>query len=150
MVADDLDDAEMGEIEDEGEMVEVSPVVELSLNSVVGLTTSGTFKIKGTVEDREIVVMIDCGATQFHLLKTGRGAKHPYSRDDQLWGHHGIRKGKPRRGDVHRGDRGVALGGTILPLRVRLALSLSLQLALSLSRWLALSLSRWLALSLSL
>lgn len=108
MVADDLDDAEMGEIEDEGEMVEVSPVVELSLNSVVGLTTSGTFKIKGTVEDREIVVMIDCGATQFHLLKTGRGAKHPYSRDDQLWGHHGIRKGKPRRGDVHRGDCGAS------------------------------------------
>lgn len=44
-------------------MVEVSSVVELSLNSVVGLIGSGTFKIKGTVEDREIVIMVDCEAT---------------------------------------------------------------------------------------
>ncbi|TYK28432.1 ty3-gypsy retrotransposon protein [Cucumis melo var. makuwa] len=63
VVVDDLDDAEMEEIVNEGAMVEVSPVVELSLNSVVGLTMQGTFKIKGRVEDREIVVMIDCGAT---------------------------------------------------------------------------------------
>ncbi|KAL0548488.1 hypothetical protein IC582_012941 [Cucumis melo] len=47
----------------EGEMVEVSPMVELSLNFVVGLTAPGTFKIKGRVEDREIVIMVDCGAT---------------------------------------------------------------------------------------
>ncbi|KAA0047601.1 ty3-gypsy retrotransposon protein [Cucumis melo var. makuwa] len=63
VVADDLDDAEMGEIKNEGAMVEVSPVVKLSLNSVVGLTTPDTFKTKGMVEDREIVSMIDCGAT---------------------------------------------------------------------------------------
>lgn len=37
--------------------------MELSLNSVVELTAPGTFKIKGTVEDREIVIMVDCGAT---------------------------------------------------------------------------------------
>ncbi|KAA0034359.1 gypsy/ty3 element polyprotein [Cucumis melo var. makuwa] len=47
----------------EEEMVEVSPIVELSLNSVVGLTAPGTFKVKGTAEDREIVIMVDCGAT---------------------------------------------------------------------------------------
>lgn len=53
----------MEDVENAEAMVEVSPVVELSLNSVVGLTAPGTFKIKGMVEDREIVVMIDCGAT---------------------------------------------------------------------------------------
>ncbi|KAA0032388.1 gypsy/ty3 element polyprotein [Cucumis melo var. makuwa] len=63
MVADDLEDIEMEDSTHEEEMVEVSPVVELSLNSVVGLTAPGTFKIKGTVEDREIVIMVDCGVT---------------------------------------------------------------------------------------
>lgn len=53
----------MEDVENAEAMVEVSPVVELSLNSVAGLTAPGTFKIKGMVEDREIVVMIDCGAT---------------------------------------------------------------------------------------
>ncbi|KAA0051936.1 ty3-gypsy retrotransposon protein [Cucumis melo var. makuwa] len=63
VVSDDIDDAEMEDIVNEGAMVEVSPVVELSLNLVVGLTASGTFKVKSMVEDREIVIMIACGAT---------------------------------------------------------------------------------------
>ncbi|TYK05776.1 ty3-gypsy retrotransposon protein [Cucumis melo var. makuwa] len=63
VVSDNLDDAEMEDIMNKGGMVEVSPVVELSLNSVVGLTAPGTFKVKGMVEDREIMIMIDCGAT---------------------------------------------------------------------------------------
>ncbi|KAA0062470.1 Ty3/gypsy retrotransposon protein [Cucumis melo var. makuwa] len=62
VVADDLEDIEMEDSTHEGEMVEVSSVVELSLNSVVGLTAPGTFKVKGTVDDREIVIMVDCGA----------------------------------------------------------------------------------------
>lgn len=41
----------------------MSLVVELSLNSMVGLTTPETFKVKRMVEDREIVIMIDCGKT---------------------------------------------------------------------------------------
>ncbi|KAA0032325.1 Ty3/gypsy retrotransposon protein [Cucumis melo var. makuwa] len=63
VVADDLKDIEMEDSTHEGEMVEVSPVVELSLNYVVGLTATGTFKVKGTVDDRERVIMVDCGAT---------------------------------------------------------------------------------------
>lgn len=63
MVADDLVNAEMSEMETDVGIVEVSPIVELSLNSVVGLTAPGTFKIKGKVEEWEVVVMIDCGAT---------------------------------------------------------------------------------------
>ncbi|KAL4032139.1 hypothetical protein IC575_005203 [Cucumis melo] len=78
VVADDLDDAEMGEMEIEEGMVEVSPIVDLSLNSVVGLTAPGTFKIKGKVEEREVVVMIDCGATHnFISLKLVEELKVP-------------------------------------------------------------------------
>ncbi|KAA0045702.1 ty3-gypsy retrotransposon protein [Cucumis melo var. makuwa] len=63
VVADDLIDTEMSEEDNDGGMVEIGPIVELSLSSVVGLTAPGTSKIKGKVEDREVVVMIDCGAT---------------------------------------------------------------------------------------
>lgn len=62
-MVDDLEDTEMEDILNEEAMVEVSLVVEFSLNSVVGLTVPGTFKIKRMVEDVEVVVMIDCGAT---------------------------------------------------------------------------------------
>lgn len=42
----------MEDIEHDDSMVDVSSVVELSLNSVVGLTSSSMFKIRGTMEDR--------------------------------------------------------------------------------------------------
>ena len=38
-------------------------VIELSINSVVGLTDPGTMKVKGKIGDREVVILIDCGAT---------------------------------------------------------------------------------------
>ncbi|TYK03081.1 ty3-gypsy retrotransposon protein [Cucumis melo var. makuwa] len=63
VVADDLGDTEMSEEEIGEGMVEIGPVVELSLNSVVGLTAPGTFKLRGKLEDPEVVIMIDCGAT---------------------------------------------------------------------------------------
>lgn len=46
------------------EQVEVvAEKVELSLNSVVGLVTPGTMKLKGRVEELQVTVLIDCGAT---------------------------------------------------------------------------------------
>ncbi|KAA0052305.1 ty3-gypsy retrotransposon protein [Cucumis melo var. makuwa] len=45
VVADDWEDVEMEDLSSEEAMVEVSPVVELSLNSVVGLTAPRTFKL---------------------------------------------------------------------------------------------------------
>ena len=63
LVADDLEDEEMKKLSGEETRVEVSSVVELSLNSMVGLTAPRTFKVKWTVEDQEIVIMIDCGTT---------------------------------------------------------------------------------------
>ncbi|GJY21422.1 putative mitochondrial protein [Tanacetum coccineum] len=47
--------------------------VEVSLNSVIGLTSPRTMKIRGTVGETEVVVLIDCGATHnfvsWHLIE---------------------------------------------------------------------------------
>ncbi|KAL4014089.1 hypothetical protein IC575_026281 [Cucumis melo] len=37
--------------------------IELSINSVVGLTNPGTMKVKGKIGEEEVVILIDCGAT---------------------------------------------------------------------------------------
>ncbi|KAL0539304.1 hypothetical protein IC582_023509 [Cucumis melo] len=54
------------EVADEN-VIEVGAVknlnIELSINSVVGLTNPGTMKVKGKVKDEQVVVLIDCGAT---------------------------------------------------------------------------------------
>ena len=48
-------------------MVEVADddqtVIELSINSVVGLSNPGTMKVKGKTKEREVVILIECGAT---------------------------------------------------------------------------------------
>lgn len=38
-------------------------IVELSINSVVGLTNLVTMKVRGRIKDREVIILIDCGAT---------------------------------------------------------------------------------------
>lgn len=45
------------------EAVELNQVAEVSLSSVVGLTTPKTMKLKGMVGEQEVVVLIDPGAT---------------------------------------------------------------------------------------
>ena len=40
------------------------PVIELSINSVVGLTNPGTMKIEGMIRERSVVVSIDCAMEQ--------------------------------------------------------------------------------------
>lgn len=47
--------------------VEVAELVERELNSIVGLTTSRTMKIKGTVQLKVVVILIDCRVTH-HLI----------------------------------------------------------------------------------
>lgn len=57
-------------VSEEEETLEASEVledtvegVELSLNSVVGLSEPRTLKLKGVVHGLDVVVLIDCGAT---------------------------------------------------------------------------------------
>ena len=52
-------------IPDTGEMPEadVDEIAELSVNSMVGLSTLKTMKLKGKIAHQEVVTMIDCGAT---------------------------------------------------------------------------------------
>ncbi|KAA0037390.1 ty3-gypsy retrotransposon protein [Cucumis melo var. makuwa] len=42
---------------------ELKTFAELSLNSVVGLNDPGTMKVKGKLQEREVTILIDCGAT---------------------------------------------------------------------------------------
>ena len=46
------------------EILEEQAMVELSINSVVGLTNPGTTKVKRKIRDREVVILVDYGATQ--------------------------------------------------------------------------------------
>ena len=43
--------------------MEVTETIELSLNSVVGFMTPNMMKLKGTINGKEVIVLIDCGAT---------------------------------------------------------------------------------------
>lgn len=64
-----MDEAEQEEEEGSGEgdpeleTAEINQGVEVSLNSVVGLTTLKMMKLKGTIGEQEVVVLIDSGAT---------------------------------------------------------------------------------------
>ncbi|KAI0524824.1 hypothetical protein KFK09_004212 [Dendrobium nobile] len=65
LVCEDEEDEERGgndpEVE-EDEKLHLD-VAEVSLNSVVGFTPSHTMKVRGEIADREVVVLIDSGAT---------------------------------------------------------------------------------------
>ena len=51
------------------EVAEESLVVELSINSIVGLSNPRTMKVKGLLQGKEIIVLIDCGATHNFIAK---------------------------------------------------------------------------------
>ncbi|TYJ98848.1 transposon Tf2-1 polyprotein isoform X1 [Cucumis melo var. makuwa] len=42
---------------------DITTVVELSINSVVGLNDPGTMKVRGKLFGEEVIILIDCGAT---------------------------------------------------------------------------------------
>ena len=53
----------MTEAEPDQERAELTHMVEVSLNSVVGVTTPKTMKLKLMIGEQEVVVLIDPGAT---------------------------------------------------------------------------------------
>lgn len=61
-VAQEVPDGESQEVVGE-ECTDVGNVVKLSLNSVVGLTTLETMKLRGSMGTREVVVLLNCGAS---------------------------------------------------------------------------------------
>lgn len=48
---------------------EAKPIVELSINFVVGLSNPGTMKVKGKIKGEEVTILIDCGATHNFIFK---------------------------------------------------------------------------------
>lgn len=60
VVSDGVEASDDGTVEEEKE---VGHTVELSLTSVMGLITPKTMKVRGTIGQQEVVVLIDCGAT---------------------------------------------------------------------------------------
>ncbi|TYK19856.1 ty3-gypsy retrotransposon protein [Cucumis melo var. makuwa] len=48
---------------------DITTVVELSINSVVGLNDSGTMKVRGKLLGEEVIILIDCGATHNFVSK---------------------------------------------------------------------------------
>ena len=58
------DEVEKEELWEEDEKKsKVAKTIELSLNSVVGLTTPSTMKLKGVIKETEVMILIDCRAT---------------------------------------------------------------------------------------
>ena len=59
----------MTKMEIQGEPEEIDGQVELSMNSVVGFTSSHTMKLKGEIQGHPIMVLINCGATHNFIEK---------------------------------------------------------------------------------
>ena len=57
---DEYEQKELRAIELKGD---IEVVVELCINSVVGQTNPGTIKIRGMIQGKEVIMLVDCGAT---------------------------------------------------------------------------------------
>lgn len=45
----------------------VKPVIELSINSVAGLSNPGMIKVKGEINEEAVIVLIDYGTTHNYI-----------------------------------------------------------------------------------
>ena len=64
-----IEGAEAGENYGElGDTIKMGEKVELSLNSVVGLTPPQTMKVKGEIAGQEVVILIDSGASHNFIV----------------------------------------------------------------------------------
>lgn len=56
----------IGSSEEDGN--ELGQTLELSINSVMGLTTSGTMKLKGKISQWEVIVLVDSGTSHNFIV----------------------------------------------------------------------------------
>lgn len=57
-----------------------SPIVDISLSSVVGLTNPKTMKLRGKIQGEEVILLVDPGATNnFVSINTVQKFHLPYS-----------------------------------------------------------------------
>ncbi|XP_057453204.1 uncharacterized protein LOC130745077 [Lotus japonicus] len=59
----DEEEEEIFEEAEDGEFILEGKVLQLSLNSKEGLTSNQSFKIRGRIGGREVLILVDCGAT---------------------------------------------------------------------------------------
>lgn len=88
-----------GEEVEEGEEMEGSeevngdisnPMADISLSSVVGLTNPKTIKLRGYIEGKEVILMVDPGATNnFISLKNSAKAKPTLYYPCEVWSNFG-------------------------------------------------------------
>lgn len=61
------------DVETEAQTIEIEKVenmnIELSINSIVGLSNPGTMKLKGKIKETKVVIIIDSGATHSFIAK---------------------------------------------------------------------------------
>lgn len=53
---------------DDDDMMAAGSSIELSINSVVGLIALKTMKLKGVIGPNEVIVLIDCRASQNFII----------------------------------------------------------------------------------
>lgn len=76
-------------------------IVELSINSVVGLSNPGTMKVRGNIKGKEVVILIDCGANQqFYIRKAGEQTTNGYQGYFSLWSNPRIKNNNQRKGNM--------------------------------------------------
>ncbi|KAA0047482.1 histone-lysine N-methyltransferase ASHR1 isoform X3 [Cucumis melo var. makuwa] len=74
--------------------------VELSINSVVGLNDLGTMKVRGKLQEEEVVILINCGATHnFVSDKLVKKLQLP-TKESTLWDNIGFGNRHSRQGNL--------------------------------------------------
>ena len=92
------------------DVAKLNQVIEVSLNSVVGLTNPKTMKIRGTIGDQDVVALINTRATQFHFRNDGEQALPAGDSHRVVWRNDGVRRVSGREGDLPGGQLAAARG----------------------------------------
>lgn len=85
----------------------MAKAIEFSLKAIVGFSTLGTIKLKGAVQDKKVIVLIDCATTHnFIFERLTKELKLPRAET----ANYGVIMGS----GVAMKGRGICRGGTLL------------------------------------